>query len=71
MRQRRSLPLRFTLVSPSPGILQPNSLLFSYLSCSVTSLFSYEVLSSTRQKVPEGPGLLTTGTPVPRSGPGT
>lgn len=67
----RSLPSRFTLVSSSLGILPPNSLLFSYLSHSVISLSSYEVLSSTTEKVPQGPGLLTTGTPVSRSGSGT
>lgn len=67
----RSLPSRFILVSSSPGILPPDSLLFSYLSHSVISLSSYEVLSSTTEKVPQGPGLLTTGTPVSRSGPGT
>lgn len=48
----RSLPSRFILVSSSPGILPPNSLLFSYLSHSVISLSSYEVLSSTTEKVP-------------------
>lgn len=74
LSSRRSLPLWLILACLSPGILQPNSLLFFSLLHSVIRLSTYELVSPrrhTRWKVPQGPGLLTTGTPVPGLRPGT